>query len=45
MTEFPYLELSLYLLELGEAVVVEKPVLQDLVGYGGVWVGQNDSVN
>jgi hypothetical protein len=41
MTEFPYLELPLDLLELSEAEVVEKPVLQDLVGRGWVWVGQN----
>ena len=39
--QLPYLELSLDLLEVGEAVVVEKPVLQDLVGHGGVRVGQD----
>jgi hypothetical protein len=28
-------------MEVGEAVVVEEPVLQDLVGPGGVWVGHD----
>ncbi|MFO0000137.1 MAG: hypothetical protein ACK559_03325, partial [bacterium] len=37
----PHLELPLDLLEVGEAVVVEEPVLQDVVGRVGVRVRQN----
>ncbi len=39
--QVPYLELPLNLLEVGEAVVVEEPVLQDLVGRGVVRVSQD----